>query len=110
MMTQAKPNKLKQAYQAVFLAPNGEAPQAQQMVLADLAKFCAVEAASPVQFDTNRCMDPNATWVALGRLEVIRRIQGYLAMPDTDLIRFARLMTVPQGAVLPTHEDEGITL
>lgn len=96
---EAKVNKLRQAYQAVFLAPNGVMPQAQQLVMADLAKFCALATRTVAALAPDGKVDPYATMVMLGRLDVLRRIQGQISVPDSDLIRFAIAQSAPKTPV-----------
>ena len=83
-----KRNKIKQAYQATFFAPNGDTPDAQRLVLSDIVRYCAA-GRSPVVFAADGSVDPNATLVAVGRQEVWHHINQILNIPDRDIVRLA---------------------
>ena len=80
-------NKLKQAYQSVFLAPNGEMPEAQRLVISDLIKYCGAG-------KTPRSIGPGgidvpATMAMIGRLEVWNHMNALINIPDRDIPRMA---------------------
>lgn len=56
-----------------------------QRVLADLRKFCGADRAVYRVSPISRMVDPNATLVAAGRLEVWQRIEMFLTITDTDI-------------------------
>ena len=77
--------KRRMAYRAVF-APGGERTVAAQDVLADLRKFCRATT-TPAVISNSGSIDPIATGVAIGRLEVWHRITQHLHISDADLYR-----------------------
>jgi hypothetical protein len=56
-----------------------------QRVLADLRRFCGAERPVYRVSPVSRMVDPNATLVAAGKLEVWQRIERFLQMTDADL-------------------------
>jgi hypothetical protein len=87
MSDKPKVNQVKRAYQSMFLAPNGDIPEASKLVLADLAKFCAAgtspRSIGPIGIDTN------ATMMMLGRQEVWYHINRILGIPERDVVQLA---------------------
>lgn len=74
--------KLRQAYRAVFK----ESP-AQNIVLADLAKFCRAASGTTVVSPVTRQVDEGASARLEGRREVWNRISQNLRMTDRDIYR-----------------------
>lgn len=70
------------AYRAVF-APG----PARDTVLADLRKFCRATSTPAVVSPVTQQMDPMATGIAIGRLEVWHRICQHLHIDDADLYK-----------------------
>jgi len=73
--------KRRSAYRALFQGP------ASELVLADLQKFCRATTTPAVVSPVSRQVDPIATGIAIGRLEVWNRIRQNIAMTDSDLYR-----------------------
>jgi hypothetical protein len=70
------------AYRALF-APG----PARDIVLADLSKFCRATSTPAVVSLVTQQIDPVATGVAIGRLEVWHRISQNLHIDDADLYK-----------------------
>lgn len=75
----------RQAYRAVFGTDN--LTPAQSAVLADLRKFCRATSTPAVVSPATQQMDPMATGVLIGRLEVWHRITQNLHLSDADLYK-----------------------
>lgn len=73
----------RQAYRRVFNMEDRDV----QMVLADLRRFCGDSAPLVRVSPVSRVVDPNATLVAAGRLEVWQRIREFLNITDADLVK-----------------------
>jgi hypothetical protein len=73
----------RQAYRRVFNLEDRDARQ----VLADLRRFCGAERAAYRVSPITRQVDPNATFIAVGRLEVYQRISAFLNINDADLLK-----------------------
>lgn len=74
--------KRRGAYRALF-APGPAA----DIVLQDLKKFCRAATTPAVVSPVTQQIDPIATGIAIGRLEVYHRIAQYIHMGDADLYR-----------------------
>lgn len=70
------------AYKALF-TPGPAA----DIVLQDLAKFCRATSTPAVVSMTTQQIDPVATGIAIGRLEVWLRISQHINVSDADLYR-----------------------
>jgi hypothetical protein len=73
----------RQAYRRVFNLEDRDARQ----VLSDLRRFCGADRAAYRVSPVTRQVDPNATLVAVGRLEVYQRISAFLNINDADLLK-----------------------
>lgn len=73
------------SYRALFM-PSGAMTPASEVVLNDLRAFCRATS-SPAQLSKEGMVDPIATGVAIGRLEVWLRISQNLHLSDADLYR-----------------------
>ena len=91
MTEKPRVNRTKKAYLSVFMAPNGEMPDAQRAVLADLVKFCA-GGRTPRCQKSDGGVDTNATMIAIGRQEVWHHVNQMLGIPELDVVR----MAIPQ--------------
>lgn len=69
------------AYRAVFSGP------AADTVLDDLKKFCRATTAPVVVSPISGMVDPMATGIAIGRLEVYHRIASHIHVSDADLYK-----------------------
>lgn len=78
----ASVRRRRSAYRALF-APGPAA----DIVLADLSRFCRATATPAVVSLTTQQVDPIATGIAIGRLEVWHRIMQNLHIEDADLYR-----------------------
>lgn len=74
------------SYKAVFM-PGGQLTVASETVLADLRKFCRATGTPAVVSPLSQTVDPIATGIAIGRLEVWHRIAQNLHLSDADLYR-----------------------
>lgn len=74
--------KKRNAYRAVF-APG----PAVDIVMDDLRKFCRATTTPAVVSPVTQQIDPIATGIAIGRLEVFHRIAQNIHMSDTDLYK-----------------------
>lgn len=72
----------RQAYRRTF-AEDADA----RMVLDDLRAFCGADKPVYRVSPISRTVDPNATLVAAGRLEVWQRISTFLNINDADLVK-----------------------
>ena len=73
-------HKRRGAYRAVF----NPGPAA-DIVLADLRKFCRANATPAIVSPQSGIIDPIATGIAIGRLEVWHRINHHIHVDDADL-------------------------
>lgn len=73
---------LRYAYRTVFVP----GPMTDKVLL-DLAKFCRAKSTPAVVSPTTQTIDPVATGIAIGRLEVWLRITQNIHMSDTDLYK-----------------------
>ena len=71
------------AYRALFKPGT----VATDIVLADLARFCRAVSTPAVYSPVSGTIDPVATGIAIGRLEVWHRIASNLHLSDADLYR-----------------------
>lgn len=78
--------KRRLAYRQTFM-PGGISAPAQQLVLDDLRKFCRANTTPAVYSPIRGAIDPVATGIAIGRLEVWHRIAHHLHMSDADLYK-----------------------
>lgn len=76
----------RQAYRAVF-----KPGVATDIVLADLRKFCRASSTPAVASPVSRTIDPIATGIAIGRLEVWHRIAQNLNLSDADLYKYVEM-------------------
>lgn len=74
------------AYRAVFM-PNNVLGVAGKDVLADLRAFCRATSTPAVVSQQTGTIDPIATGIAIGRLEVWHRIAQHLHVSDEDLYK-----------------------
>lgn len=74
------------AYRAVF-QPGGLSSPASAIVLADLRTFCRALSTPAAFSQTSGTIDPIATGIMIGRLEVWHRITQNLHLPDADLYK-----------------------
>lgn len=74
--------KRRGAYRALF-APGPAA----DIVMRDLRKFCRATTTPAVISPVTQQIDPIATGIAIGRLEVYHRIAQHIHMSDSDLYR-----------------------
>jgi len=75
------------AYRNTFM-PGGQLTTATGDVLADLRKFCRATSTPAVVSPTTQMVDPIATGIVIGRLEVWHRISSHLHLSDADVYRF----------------------
>lgn len=73
----------RQAYRRTFNREDRDV----QAVLDDLRRFCGADRAVYRVSPVGRVIDPHATMVAAGRLEVYQRIATFLNIDDADLLR-----------------------
>ena len=73
--------KRRMAYRAVFDLNSAQT----DIVLADLRKFCRATTTPAVLSQQSGMIDPVATGIAIGRLEVWHRITQHLHVSDNDL-------------------------
>lgn len=62
------------------------------IVLADLAQFCRARTTPAVFSQQSGTIDPIATGIAIGRLEVWHRLASNIHLSDADLYRLVELM------------------
>lgn len=74
--------KRRQAYRAVFNQENANT----QIVLNDLRRFCR-GTSTPAHVDNNGRLDPNMSFILVGRQEVWNRIAQNLHLSDADIAR-----------------------
>lgn len=74
------------AYRALF-QPGGLSSPAAHIVLSDLRTFCRAASTPAVVSQVNGTIDPIATGIAIGRLEVWQRITQNLHLSDADLYK-----------------------
>lgn len=74
------------SYRAIFLA-GGQLTVPAEEVLADLRQFCRATRTPAVVSPVTQTIDPVATGIAIGRLEVWHRIAQNLHLSDADLYR-----------------------
>lgn len=74
------------AYRAVF-QPNGILSVAAEEVLTDLRAFCRATSTPAVVSHQSGTIDPMATGIAIGRLEVWHRVNQHLHVSDADLYK-----------------------
>lgn len=74
------------AYRALFMA-DGELNGAAITVMADLRQFCRATSTPAVVSQGTGVIDPIATGIAIGRLEVWHRIAQNIHLSDEDLYR-----------------------
>ncbi len=74
--------RVRQSYRLLF-APGPAA----DIVLEDLAKFCRARTTPAIVSMVTQQIDPIATGIAIGRLEVWHRIAQNLNLSDADLYR-----------------------
>lgn len=74
------------AYRHTFM-PGGVLGTASELVLSDLRRFCRATTTPMVVSPQSGMVDPIATGVAIGRLEVWHRIQQHLHVSDADLYK-----------------------
>jgi hypothetical protein len=72
------------AYRALFMS-GGQMGPAQHIVLSDLRAFCRATSTPAVVNPQSGGIDPMATGIAIGRLEVWHRIAQNLHISDEDL-------------------------
>lgn len=77
----------RQAYRSLFLISDGELNIAAKIVLTDLRTFCRATSTPAVVSPISQTIDPIATGVLIGRLEVWHRITQNLHLSDADLYR-----------------------
>lgn len=76
--------KRRMAYRAVFDLNSKQT----DIVLSDLRKFCRAHTTPAVMSQQTGTIDPVATGIAIGRLEVWHRITQHLHVSDEDMYRF----------------------
>lgn len=76
----------RQAYRAVFGVGDSISSQ-QNAVLADLREFCRATKTPAVVSPGTQTIDPIATGIAIGRLEVWHRITQHCHLSDADLYK-----------------------
>lgn len=91
---------VRRAYTSVFLAPNGDVPEAARIVIADLARLTG-GFRSPTQFDAAGRLDDKATLVAIGRQEVWTYLTQKLNLPERQS------MAIVATAFEPSEQDHG---
>jgi len=74
------------AYRALFTPGNSLSPAA-DIVLSDLRKFCRATTTPVAISPVTQTVDPIATGIAIGRLEVWHRIAQNIQLTDADLYR-----------------------
>lgn len=80
--------KVRGAYRALYLdRQSGRPNPAAEIVLADLRRFCRATSTPAVVSPVSGMVDPIATGIAIGRLEVWHRVTQNLHLSDADLVR-----------------------
>lgn len=80
-------SKMRGAYRSCFLdGKTGQMTRGAEIVMADLRSFCRATS-TPAQLASNGMVDPIATGIAIGRLEVWHRFAQNLHISDADLYR-----------------------
>lgn len=74
------------AYRAVFNPMGGELPLVSKIVLADLRKIARAGGTPAMYSPQSGMVDPIATGIAIGRLEVFNRITQNIHLSDADLL------------------------
>lgn len=77
------------AYRAIFVPG-----PASEIVLDDLRKFCRANTSPAMVSQQSGIIDPIATGIAIGRLEVWQRIAQHIHVSDADLYK---IVNVNQG-------------
>lgn len=75
------------AYRVLFLLKDGNLTVAGKGVLSDLRSFCRATSTPAVVSQQSGVIDPIATGIAIGRLEVWHRIVQHLHVSDADLYK-----------------------
>ena len=75
----------KSAYRRVFLHSDGGMTRDQELVLADLRRFCRATSSTVVVSPVSKGIDPLAMAMAEGRREVWLRIAGMLHIDEKTL-------------------------
>lgn len=83
----------RQAYRHVF----NKEDRAVADVLADLSKFCRATTTPAVVSPVTQTMDPMATGILIGRLEVWHRISQNIHLSDADLYKMVEQQRNQQG-------------
>jgi hypothetical protein len=76
----------RRAYRAVF-QPGGVLGPSGEIVIADLRDFCRATSTPAVVSPGTQSIDPMATGIAIGRLEVWHRIMQNIHVSDADLYK-----------------------
>lgn len=84
----------RQAYRAVFLVDDKNLHGAAETVLTDLRTFCKATTTPAVVSPGSGAIDPIATGIVIGRLEVWHRITQNLRLSDEDLYKLAEKAAV----------------
>lgn len=79
--------KRRNAYRIMFRTEQGALKEAAKVVLADLRAFCRATSTPAVVSPVQGTIDPIATGIAIGRLEVWHRISQHLHVDDADLYK-----------------------
>lgn len=75
----------KSAYRRVFLHKDGGMSRDQELVLADLRRFCKANASTVMVSPVSRTVDPIAMAMAEGRREVWLRLAGMLHIDEKTM-------------------------
>jgi hypothetical protein len=75
----------RQAYRSLFRPDDLNLTRAAMDVLADLRQFCRATSTPAIVSPVSRTIDPIATGIAIGRLEVWHRITQHIHVSDADL-------------------------
>lgn len=75
----------KLAYKRVFLNVDGNPSRDQELVLADLRRFCRAQSSTAIVSPISKSVDPIAMAMAEGRREVWLRLQAMLHMPERQV-------------------------
>lgn len=79
--------RVRSGYRACCLdSKTGQLTRAGEIMLADLRRFCRATT-TPAVIGQNGMVDPIATGIAIGRLEVWHRFRENLYISDADLTR-----------------------
>jgi hypothetical protein len=76
----------RRAYRAVF-QPGGILGPSAEIVISDLRGFCRATSTPAMVSPGTQTIDPIATGVAIGRLEVWHRIMQHVLVSDADLYK-----------------------